>query len=372
MMRARVAGFANPLRLVALKTLTKQRAVALLSIIHKNAMSTDGRDAVLARLEHLDRSFKLDQIKYIGCSPDKRTNGDSPWSIWAPVLCESTYEHITRRRPPSSTFMDEGVCKVRRADAQHAALRRVQGEAEMSMQMMPAVIAGTQHGLADVEEPPNRSYMTSKRALNVRHDRPLCKDNLLQRKEVEDWMTSNPVVRSSSTTDCTFVDGETFAQHDAFAPKGDYKDRSPRTIFIGIGPVAGKSPTLCATESFCRTLAVLGCIFLAARGSARLDHVALSEVKKKHERASSSHEEADVHVGDLLDPRTGIMPTVNVVAGVPVSMTNVHTEKMEVGEVVDRDNGPSLPIRPPGVYIFCIVGIHGFCAQSCRADIFVL
>jgi hypothetical protein len=268
MMRARVAGFANPLRLVALKTLTKQRAVALLSIIHKNAMSTDGRDAVLARLEHLDRSFKLDQIKYIGCSPDKRTNGDSPWSIWAPMLYESTYEYITRRRPPSSTFMDEGVCKVRYTDAQYSAFRRVQGEAEISMQMMPAVIAGIQYGLTDMEEPPNKSYMISERTLNVRYDRLLYKDNLLQKKEVEDWITSNPVVRSSSTTDCTFMDGEMFVQHDAFAPKGDYKDRSPRTIFIGIGPVAGKSPTLCAMESFYRTLAVLGCIFLSVYGSA--------------------------------------------------------------------------------------------------------
>ena len=102
-----------------------------------------------------------------------------------------------------------------------------------------------------------------------------------------------------------------------------------------------------------------------------VDHVALSEVKKKYECASSSYVEADVHIDDLLDPRTGIIPTLNVVAGVPVSMINMHTEKMEVGEVVERDNNPSLPIRPPGIYI-CIVVIHGFCAYPCRPDIFVL
>jgi hypothetical protein len=215
------------------------------------------------------------------------------------------------------------------------------------MKAMPGVIAGMHFGLAGLEGEPTTAHMVGERTLNSRHARLDYKDKQLEREELEAWVADNPVVRGSTTTDCTYMQGEMFVQHDAFAPRGEHEKRSPRTMFVGIGPATGKSPTLCAMESFYRALAVFGIIFLSVFGSGCVDHAALSEMPLKYKCASGSYIE-EVHIDDMLDPVTRTQP-VAPLPGSPVLVHNVHTEAMVTGTIVPPQPLP-VPQPPPSTH----------------------
>ena len=256
-------GFSNPLRVKALPTLTRPRAVALIAVLHGKEGPSSMRTKVVDRINVLKRTFLLDQMTSVGCSPANRPSGPAPWSMWAPSTNDALFDYLTRRRSTNGMFHmdaddfdDDGegsalpapkIPKVRYTDAQFSCFRRVQFGANISMKAMSGVIAGMHFGLAGLEGEPTTAHMIGERTLNSRYARLDYKDKQLEREELEAWVADNPVVRGSTTTDCTYMQGEMFVQHDAFAPRGEYKNRSPRTMFVGIGPVTGKSPTLCAT-----------------------------------------------------------------------------------------------------------------------------
>ena len=283
--------YTNPHRRKVMPTLTKAMSSALHRVLHRGDPKSAAQFS--NRLRVLEGDFYRHQHLMVDYKKLKPGSGKCD-CVFAAVPNETLYEYLTRLRPPGDIVMENDgsgvlVKKVRYSDRDFAAFRRMQYEFDIPSKSMPALIAGMRHRFT--RETASTASMVSTRTLVSRFARLRHKDKMLQRAEAELWVRRWPVVRSSTTTDCTYNLGEKFVQHDSYAPIGEYKKRTPKTIFIGIGPVAAKTGPICAAESVYRTLAIMGWLFLSVFGSGCVDHAALGEIPLKYKYASSAYVE---------------------------------------------------------------------------------
>jgi hypothetical protein len=287
-----VKGFTGPLRREqfgrfprAFTYLTKLSATQFAEFITGEAANEKAlRVATTAAIAGFIHEWRLSYYKIYGFDPDAN---DAEQSVFyfgdVPVL-----EYLQQARAmgvmedvdaddDNEDAADDAKTgkKMRYTDAEFALIRRIQFEGDISSNKMPLVLALCRY-LFTQEEPDENFYISSRsivRHLKRLHD----KDLRLQQEELEAWVASVPVCRSDTMTDCTYLDQEVMVSFDTWAPPGEYLHRTPKAVFTGVGPVAGKTHFFCAEESFYRTLLLLGVLFLGVYGGGCVDHAALGE-----------------------------------------------------------------------------------------------